>query len=89
MTAPPAVTPAVTPQTVDRLLRDLEGLRGCVSGRGPRQADRIDGVLARARALHAAALGTAHEPALRGCTNQLSRLLAAVHGPDRPDRIAG
>ena len=85
-------TPAVTPQNVDRLLQDLEGLRGCLSGRGPRRAERIDGMLARARALHAAARGTDHEPALRGCTNQLTRLRATAYGPTRPQprrRIAG
>jgi len=76
----------VTPEIVDRLLQDLEGLRGSVSGRGIRQASRIDGVLSRARALHAAAQGTAHEPALRGCTNQLTRLRAAIDGPDRSNR---
>lgn len=79
----------VTPELVDRLLQDLEGLRGCVLGRGARQADRIDGMMARARALQAAAQGSAHEPALRGCINQLERLLAGVHGPSRPASIAG
>jgi len=51
----------VTPELVDRLLQDLEGLRGCVLGRGARQADRIDDMMARARALQAAAQGSAHE----------------------------
>ncbi len=76
----------LTPETVDRLLQELESLRGCVSSPGLRRANRIDGVLARARVLQAAAQGTDHEPVLRGCTNQLARLRAAAHGPARPQR---
>lgn len=82
------LTAPVTSHTVDRLIQDLEGLRGSMSGRGPRRAHRIDSMLARARALHAATQGTAHETTLRGCINQLTRLRAAVHGPECPRRHA-
>ncbi len=82
-----SLTVPATLQAVNRLIQDLEGLRGSVSGRGPRQAHRIDSMLARARALQAGPQGSDHEATLRGCINQLTRLRAAVHGPERPSRL--